>query len=155
MKNSALFPGSFDPITIGHYDIITRALPMFSSIVVGIGNNTSKKYLYTLAQRESMVKQVFAAHPQVSVISYSGLTVDVCKQHNISYILRGLRTSNDFDFERAIAHINHSLMPDVETIFLLTSQQYASVSSSIVRDIISNGGEPGLFLPPGLKLPNA
>lgn len=152
MKKIALFPGSFDPITLGHFDIIQRALPLFDKIIIGIGINSSKNYLFSLPQREQWMKDCFKNNPQIEIIHYSGLTVDVCKKHDIHFILRGLRTTNDFDFERAIAHINNRLEPSVETVFLLTSQEYASISSSIVRDIIINGGDASKFLPDAVKI---
>jgi pantetheine-phosphate adenylyltransferase len=152
MKKIALFPGSFDPITLGHYDIIQRALPLFDKIIIGVGVNSSKKYLFDLPIRENWIKECFKNNNKIEIINYSGLTVEVCKQNNINFILRGLRTTNDFDFERAIAHINHSLEPSIETVFLLTSQEYASISSSIVRDIILNGGDASIFLPPAVKI---
>lgn len=152
MKKIALFPGSFDPITLGHFDIIQRALPLFDKIIIGVGVNSSKKYLFDLQVRENWIKECFKNNNKIEIINYSGLTVDVCKENNINFILRGLRTTNDFDFERAIAHINHSLEPSIETVFLLTSQEYASISSSIVRDIILNGGDASIFLPPAVKI---
>jgi len=152
MKKIALFPGSFDPITLGHFDIIQRALPLFDKIIIGVGVNSSKKYLFDLQVRENWIKECFKNNNKIEIINYSGLTVDVCKENNINFILRGLRTTNDFDFERAIAHINHSLEPSIETVFLLTSQENASISSSIVRDIILNGGDASIFLPPAVKI---
>lgn len=152
MKKIALFPGSFDPITLGHFDIIQRALPLFDKIIIGVGVNSSKKYLFDLQVRENWIKECFKNNNKIEIINYSGLTVEVCKENNINFILRGLRTTNDFDFERAIAHINHSLEPSIETVFLLTSQEYASISSSIVRDIILNGGDASIFLPPAVKI---
>ena len=152
MEKTAIFPGSFDPFTIGHESIVRRAMPMFDKIIIMIGNNTSKKSYFSLKQRIHWINQVFANNPGVEVKSHNGLTVDFCKKVNAGYILRGLRTSADFEYERAIAQMNKKLYPEVETVFLLTMPEHTPVNSSIVRDIIMHGGNASMFLPEGLKM---
>lgn len=145
-----MFPGSFDPITRGHESIITRALPLFSKVIVAVGENTEKRSFFSLEQRMTWLKQVFHGEPRIVVASYSGLTIDFCRSENARYILRGLRTSADFEFERGIGQINRLMYADIETVFFLTLPEYASLSSSIVRDIIRNGGEVRQFIPDGI-----
>ena len=142
----AVFPGSFDPITIGHVDIIQRALPMFDKIIIAIGKNAEKKYMFSLEQRIQFIEQVFENHPKIEVQTYSGLTVDFCKQNEVNFILRGLRNPADFEFEKAIAQTNRKL-ENIETVFLLTSAETSFISSSIVRDILRNGGDANNFIP--------
>lgn len=142
----AVFPGSFDPITIGHVDIIQRALPMFDKIIIAIGKNADKKYMFSLEQRIQFIEQVFENHPKIEVQTYSGLTVDFCKQNEVNFILRGLRNPADFEFEKAIAQTNRKL-ENIETVFLLTSAETSFISSSIVRDILRNGGDANNFIP--------
>lgn len=144
--NIAIFPGSFDPITVGHQDIILRALPLFDKVIVAVGKNTSKKYLFSQEQRVKWIKKVFAKEKKISVSSFSGLTVDYCKKVKANYILRGLRTSADFEFERSIGQINKA-MSGVETIFLLSSPELSAINSTIVRDIIINNGDASSFVP--------
>ncbi|MES2418666.1 MAG: pantetheine-phosphate adenylyltransferase [Bacteroidota bacterium] len=143
----ALFPGSFDPITIAHVDILNRALPLFDKIVIGIGLNSSKQNLLSAAQREEMVKTVFATHTKVEVRMYEGLTVDFCSKINAKYMVRGIRSASDFEYERAIAQINQTMMPEVETILLLSKPEYSAISSTIVRDILRNKGDVSPFVP--------
>lgn len=143
----ALFPGSFDPITIGHENIIRRALPLFDKIIVGIGINTNKKYLFSLEQREKWIKQVFANEPKVEVKSYQGLTVDFCKKENADFIVRGLRNSADYSFESNIAQMNQYLHANIETIFFQTTPELSAINSTIVRDIIINKGNASKFVP--------
>lgn len=143
----ALFPGSFDPITIGHENIIRRALPLFDKIIVGIGINTNKKYLFSLEQREKWIKQVFADESKVEVKSYQGLTVDFCKKENASFIVRGLRNSADYSFESNIAQMNQYLHANIETIFFQTTPELSAINSTIVRDIIINKGNASKFVP--------
>ena len=152
MKKTAVFPGSFDPITKGHEDIILRAIPLFDEIIVAIGTNSSKKYYYSLEKRLDMIRYTFRNEPKVKVETYLGMTVDYCKQVGATHLLRGLRTSADFEFERSIAHINQMLHPDIDTVFLLSLQEYSAINSTIVRDILSNGGDPQRFVPEGLDL---
>ncbi len=152
MKRKAVFPGSFDPITIGHYSIVERALPMFDEIVVAIGENTSKKFMFSLEQRIEHLKQAFGHFSKVSIMSYSGLTIDFCRKINAPYILRGLRNPNDFEYERAIAQINKSMAPEIETFFLVTEPKYTAINSTIVRDILLHGGNAQDFLPERVKI---
>ncbi|MBR3946599.1 MAG: pantetheine-phosphate adenylyltransferase [Bacteroidales bacterium] len=143
----ALFPGSFDPITVGHESIIRRALPMFDKIIVGVGVNSEKSAMLPSEKRVELIKKVFADEPKVEVVTYSGLTVDFCKANNISFILRGLRTSADFEFERSIGHANQLLDKNIETVFMLTLPEHTCISSSIVRDIAKHNGDISVFLP--------
>ena len=143
----ALFPGSFDPITIAHVDILNRSLPLFDKIVVGIGLNSSKQNLLSAHKREEMVKTIFAHNEKVEVQMYEGLTVDFCRKINAKYMVRGIRSASDFEYERAIAQINQTMMPEVETIVLLSKPEYAAISSTIVRDILRNSGDVSPFVP--------
>jgi pantetheine-phosphate adenylyltransferase len=151
MERIAVFPGSFDPVTRGHESIIRRALPLFDHVIVAIGENSEKKSFFTLEKRINWIKEVFADEPAVTVVSYQGLTVDFCKKMKAGFILRGLRTSADFEFERSIGQINKNLDPDIETVFLLTTPEYTALNSSIVRDILRNGGDPSQFVPDAVK----
>lgn len=152
MKKTAVFPGSFDPITKGHEDIILRAVPLFDEIIVAIGTNSSKKYMFSLEKRLEMIRHTFRNEPKVRVDTYLGMTVDYCKEVGANYLLRGLRTSADFEFERSIAHINQTLYPALDTVFLLSNQEYSAINSTIVRDILINGGDAMRFVPEGLDL---
>lgn len=143
----ALFPGSFDPITIAHVDILMRALPLFDKIVVGIGLNSSKQNFLSAETRLHMIEQVFINQPKVEVATYEGLTIDFCKKINASYMLRGVRSSADFEYERAISQINKTMMPEAETILLLSQPEYSAISSTIVRDILRNHGDVSPFVP--------
>lgn len=143
----ALFPGSFDPITIAHVDILNRSLPLFDKIVIGIGLNSSKQSFLSAEKREEMVKTIFAGNPKVEVQMYEGLTVDFCRKINAKYMVRGIRSSADFEYERAIAQINQTMMPEVETILLLSKPEYSAISSTIVRDILRNNGNVSPFVP--------
>lgn len=147
MKKIAVFPGSFDPITIGHEDIVKRTLALFDEIIIAIGVHSQKKYLYSLEQRKEWISQVFKNEEKVKVDSYKGLTVDYCKQINAQYILRGVRTSKDFEYEKEIAHANHSINDNIETVLVLSRPELSFVSSSIVREILSNGGNANKFIP--------
>lgn len=142
----AVFPGSFDPITLGHYDIIHRALPLFDEIVVAVGINADKKYMFTLEERLEFIKNTFIDEPKITVTTYKGLTVDYCKEINADFILRGLRNPADFEFEKAIAIANRKLS-GIETVFLLTSAETSYISSSIVRDIMRNNGNASILVP--------
>lgn len=143
----ALFPGSFDPMTIAHVDILKRALPLFDKIVVGIGLNSSKQNFLSAEKREEMVRTIFVDNENVDVQLYEGLTVDFCRKINAKYMVRGIRSASDFEYERAIAQINQTMMPEVETILLLSKPEYSAISSTIVRDILRNKGNISPFVP--------
>jgi len=147
MSRIALFPGSFDPITLGHVDIIERAVPLFDEIKIAVGTNSAKNYLFSLEQRVQWIEQTFAHQPKISVITYEGLTVDFAREQGVQFLLRGLRNPADFEFEKAIAQANREMVPDLETVFLLTSARYAYISSSIVREVYNHGGDFQKFVP--------
>ena len=147
MSRIALFPGSFDPITLGHVDIIERAVPLFDEIKIAVGTNSAKNYLFSLEQRVQWIEQTFAQEPKISVITYEGLTVDFAKEQGVQFLLRGLRNPADFEFEKAIAQANREMVPNLETVFLLTSARYAYISSSIVREVYNHGGDFQKFVP--------
>ena len=136
----AIFPGSFDPITLGHLDIIERGLPLFDEIVIAIGINADKKYMFPLEKRVQFIEETFKDEPKISVSTYTGLTTDYCKEINADFILRGLRNPADFEFEKAIAQTNRKLS-GIDTVFFLTSADTSFISSSIVRDVHRNGGD--------------
>ena len=152
MKKTAVFPGSFDPITIGHHSIILKALPIFDEIIVAVGDNTTKKYMFDKNKRLSFVEQAFSSEPKVRVESYNGLTVEFCKKYEVRYILRGLRNAADFEFEKNIAHMNHAMDDSIETVFFVTDPGLSPVSSTIVREIIKNNGDVAQFLPPNVMI---
>ena len=147
----AIFPGSFDPITLGHYDIIKRSLPLFDEIVIAIGINADKKYMFSLEERKRFIEETFGDLSSVSIVTYEGLTIDLCKKLKADFILRGLRNPADFEFEKAIAHTNRKLSK-IETVFLLTAAQTSYISSSIVRDVIRNGGQYELLVPDSVRV---
>ena len=152
MNRIALFPGSFDPITNGHYDIISRALPLFDKIIVAVGQNATKNYMFSLEQRMAWIMATFAGEPKIEVATYSGLTVDFAKKVGANFLLRGVRNPADFEFEKAVAQANRQMVPELDTVFLLTSARYAYISSSIVRDVARNGGDYSLFVPEQVRL---
>jgi pantetheine-phosphate adenylyltransferase len=143
----AVFPGSFDPIHIGHVDIIQRALPMFDKVVIGIGINSQKKYLFPLALRREWISQIFEYEAKVEIETYTGLTVQFCEKIGAGTILRGLRTAADFEFEKAIAQMNQAMNRDIETVFLLANPSLSMISSSVVRDVLLNHGDVSQFVP--------
>lgn len=147
MERVAIFPGSFDPFTVGHESIVKRAIPLFDKIVIMIGFNSNKRSFFPVEKREKWINEVFAHEPKVTVESHEGLTVDFCKKVNARYILRGLRTSADFEYERAIAQVNKKMYPQIESVFLLTMPEHTPINSTIVRDIIFHGGDASMFLP--------
>ena len=147
----AVFPGSFDPITLGHYDIIERGLTLFDEIILAIGVNAEKKYMFSLEKRKKFIEDSFKDEPKIKVMTYQGLTVDFCKKQDANFILRGLRNPADFEFEKAIAHTNRK-MSEIETVFLLTSSGKSYISSSIVRDVIRNGGDVTGLVPDTVKV---
>lgn len=149
----AVFPGSFDPITLGHYDIIERAAPLFDKLIIAIGQNSQKKYMFPLEKRIEFIQNSVAEFPNVEVDFFEGLTVDYCFEKNAQYILRGLRNPADFEFEKAIAHTNRTLAhKKLETVFLLTSSGKSFISSSIVREIINHNGEYELLVPDSVRV---
>ena len=152
MKRIAVFPGSFDPFTIGHEEIVGRALSLFDEIIIAVGANALKKSFYSLGTRKEMITKVFRNEPRVRVDQYEGLTVDYCKKNGAGYILRGLRTSADFEFERAIAQVNKAMAPGIESVFLLAVPEHTPVNSTIVRDIIRCGGDASRFVPASINL---
>lgn len=143
----AVFPGSFDPITIGHVDIVKRSIPLFDKIIVAIGVNTQKKYLFSLEKRTEWIKEVFKDHPTIEVSSYNGLTINYCKEIGAQYLLRGIRSASDFEYEKTIAHLNHTMESEIETILMLSPPEYSSISSTIVREIILGKGDVSKFVP--------
>ncbi len=151
MTKKAVFPGSFDPITLGHFDIIERGIKLFDEVVVAIGINADKKYMFSLEERKQFIEKAFENNPQVSVITYEGLTIDLCKKIKADFILRGLRNPADFEFEKAIAHTNRKLSK-IETVFLLTASKTSYISSSIVRDVIRNGGDYTVLVPSSVRV---
>lgn len=142
-----LFPGTFDPITLGHTDIINRALPLFDKVVIGIGRNANKTPMFTEEQRLNWIKELYIGEPKVNAVVYEGLTVECCKKVGADFILRGIRYVNDFEYEKAIADMNRSINGHIETIFLTCLPQYTSVASTLVRDVLKNGGDVSQFLP--------
>lgn len=147
----AIFPGSFDPLTLGHYDIIKRGVTLFDEIIVAIGVNSSKKYMFSLDQRKHFIEDAFKDEPKVQVVTYKGLTVDFCNKNNVEFILRGLRNPADFEFEKAIAHTNRDLAA-IETVFLLTAASTSYISSSIVREVITNNGDYTKLVPHSVRV---
>lgn len=152
MKKIAVFPGSFDPFTIGHEGIVRRALSMFDEIIIAVGANALKKSFYSVETREKMISNVFSNEPRVRVDHYEGLTVDYCKTNGAKFLLRGLRTAADFEFERAIAQVNKVMAPEVESVFILTVPEHTHINSTIVRDIIRSGGDASRFVPSSVNL---
>lgn len=150
MTRTAIFPGSFDPFTIGHESIVRRALPMFDKIIIMIGFNANKKSFFSLEKRLKWINQIFENEEHIEVRVHEGLTVDFCKEVGAKYILRGLRTSSDFEYERAIAQVNKKMHPEIETVFLLTLPEHTPVNATIIRDIVFHGGDASMFLPEGL-----
>lgn len=143
----ALFPGSFDPVTKAHVDILKRSLPLFDKVVIGIGLNSTKAPFLSTEKRQKMLRAVFANEPKVEVQTYEGLTVNFCKKIKADYMIRGIRTVSDFEYEKAIAQMNHALVPEIESIFIVSKPGYSSISSTIVRDILRNNGDVEQFIP--------
>jgi len=147
MLRIALFPGTFDPITIGHIDIIDRAIPLFDKLIIGIGRNSNKAPMFSEEQRMGWINEIYNNNPNVEAVIYDGLTINCCKTVAANFILRGIRYVNDFEYEKAIADMNRSLDHNIETVFLTCLPQYTSVASTLVRDVIRNGGDARQFLP--------
>lgn len=151
MQRICLFPGTFDPITLGHVDIVERAVGMFDKLVIGIGSNASKQPMFSIEQRMGWMKEIFKNEPRIEVSGYEGLTVDYCRTIGAHFILRGIRYISDFEYEKAIADMNRMLAPDIETVFLTCSPAYSTISSTLVRDVIRNGGNAAMFMPKEVK----
>lgn len=152
MDRIVLFPGSFDPITLGHENIVRRAIPLFDKIIIAVGKNANKNYMFSLEQRIQWIKDTFADVPTVEVCTYEGLTVDFAIEQGANFLLRGVRNPADFEFEKSIAMANRQMHPEMETVFLLTSARYSYISSSIVRDVLRNGGDYSLFVPAAVRI---
>ena len=152
MTKIAIFPGSFSPFTVGHQSIVDRALPLFDKIIISIGINSEKNQYFSIEERLQWIKDVYGNNPKIEIKFYEGLTVDFCKKENANYILRGLRDSHDFKFEKGIAQMNKDLNKEVETIFIITPPEISHISSSIIRDIIQNGGDVSKFIPKEIDL---
>ena len=148
MSRICLFPGTFDPVTLGHVDIINRSLDLFDKVIIGIGKNTNKIPMYSEEKRLEWLKEIYKNEPKVEALVYEGLTAECCKRVGAKFILRGIRYVNDFEYEKAIADMNRSLDPSIETIFLTCLPKYTSIASTLVRDVIRNGGDVSQFLPP-------
>jgi pantetheine-phosphate adenylyltransferase len=147
MKKIAVFPGSFDPFTVGHESVTRRALGIFDEIIIAVGDNSDKKSYFPLKTRMEIIRKTFKDEPRVRIDSYSGLTVEYCRKNKIGYLLRGLRTSADFEFERAVGQVNKAMAPTIETVFLLTAPEHSFINSTIVRDVLRNGGDASGFVP--------
>ena len=154
MNKTAVFPGSFDPFTVGHEALVKRALSLFDRVIIAVGENSEKKTLFSIEQRLKMISKVFDGESRLAVTRFSGLTVDFCRKNKADYIIRGLRTSADFEYERAMGQINRKMAPEIETVFFLTSTEHTPINSTIVRDIIVNGGDASMFVPSSIKIPD-
>ena len=152
MNKIAIFPGSFDPITVGHESIVYRTLDLFDKVILAIGNNENKKAFFPLHTRIAMINDVFGTNPKIEITHYKDLTVDLCKRLGAKYIIRGLRTSADFEYERAIAQVNKAMYPDIESLFILTMPEHTSINSTIVREILRYGGDASKFLPASVDI---
>lgn len=152
MKKVAVFPGSFDPFTLGHEAIIRRAMSLFDEIIIAVGVNALKKNFYSLETRKEMISKIFENEPRIKVDHYEGLTVDFCSNNGAGFLLRGLRTAADFEVERAIGQVNKAMAPGIESVFLLTVPEHSFINSTIVRDIIKNGGDASRFVPAAINL---
>ena len=149
----AVFPGSFDPITIGHVEIVKRALPLFDKIIVAVGVNSNKRYLFPLEQRLAWLREVFKGNPQIEVDYFEKLTAHYCQRIGARYLLRGLRNASDFDYEKTISQLNHIVGGGIETVFLISQPEFSHISSTIVREIIVGGGDARLFVPKTIDIP--
>jgi pantetheine-phosphate adenylyltransferase len=151
MERICLFPGTFDPVTLGHTDIIDRALPLFDKLFIGLGSNSSKVPMFSEEKRLEWLREIYKDEPKIGVVAYDGLTVDCCKEVGANFILRGIRYVNDFEYEKAIADMNRSLKNNVETIFLTCLPKFTSIASTLIRDVIRNKGDISQFLPNAVK----
>lgn len=152
MEKAVIFPGSFDPFTIGHEALVNRSLQLFDKVIIAVGCNTEKKYMFSINDRIDMIKKAFDHNPKVEVVFYEGLTVDLCRHLNVYFLMRGLRTSADFEFERAVGQVNKQLDSKIETVFMLIAPEHSAISSSIVRDIIIHKGDVSQFIPQGIVI---
>ncbi|HRE74524.1 MAG TPA: pantetheine-phosphate adenylyltransferase [Flavobacteriales bacterium] len=152
MERIAIFPGTFDPVTKGHESVVRRALPLFDRIVMAIGMNSAKTAMFPIEQRMQWIRDIFKDDPKVVVKTYEGLTVNFCKNEKANFILRGLRTHSDFEYEKAISQMNLSMAPEIETVFLITEPAFSAISSTIVREIIRHNGDVSRFIPKGIQL---
>lgn len=152
MSNIAVFPGSFDPFTRGHESIVKRVLPLFDYVIVAIGINSHKNYFFPLEKRKLWIQNVFAGEKKVMVESFNGLTIDFCRKAKAKYIVRGLRTTTDLEFEKAIAQMNKTMADEIETLFILPTPELSAINSTIIRDIVRNGGDASSFVPPAVDL---
>lgn len=151
MSKTAVFPGSFDPVTLGHESVMKRALPLFDKIIIALGENTGKQHFFSLEKRKKWLEKTFSENEKVEIKTYCGLTVDFCAKQNANYILRGLRTAADFEFERAIAQMNRSMHPQIETVFILALPEFSHIASTIVRDVIKNKGSVRNLVPSSIR----
>jgi pantetheine-phosphate adenylyltransferase, bacterial len=151
MQRICLFPGTFDPITKGHVDVIERSVSLFDKLVIGVGINSAKQPMFTVEQRCDWMREIFKNDSRIEVAGYEGLTIDYCQKIGAKYILRGIRYIADFEYEKAIADMNRMLAPDIETLFLTCSPEYSTISSTLVRDVIRNKGNASLFVPKEVK----
>ncbi len=151
MQRICLFPGTFDPVTKGHVDVIQRAASLFDKLIIGVGINASKQPMFTVEQRCQWIHDIFKNDPRIEATGYTGLTIDFCKKVGAQYILRGIRYVSDFEYEKAIADMNRMLAPEIETLFLTCSPEFSTISSTLVRDVIRNGGNVKLFVPDEVK----
>lgn len=152
MDKIAVFPGSFDPFTVGHESIVQRALGLFDRVIIAVGENAEKKNLFSIEMRLKMISKVFQGESRVEITRFSGLTIEFCRRYNARYIVRGLRTAADFEYERAMGHMNWKMAPEIDTVFLLTSTEHTPVNSTIVRDIIKHGGDASMFVPASINI---
>lgn len=152
MSRIAVFPGSFDPLTKGHESIVQRALPLFDSIIVAIGSNSTKSSMFPIEKRKNWLEQTFASHSNIKIIDYASLTVELCRKHGATYILRGLRSVTDYEYESSIAKMNRLMEPGIETIFMLALPEFSAIHSTIIREIMKHGGDVSQFIPSGIEL---
>lgn len=152
MAGIAVFPGSFDPITKGHESIVLRALPLFDSIIVAIGNNSTKSSMFPLEKRKQWLEQTFVSMPKIKIVDYSSLTIELCRKHNAGYILRGLRSVTDFEYESNIAKMNRMMDPGIETVFMLSLPEFSGIHSTIIREILKHKGDVGQFIPSAIAI---
>ncbi len=152
MDKIAVFPGSFDPFTLGHESIVLRAINLFDKIIIGIGSNTNKTAFFSAQQRLEMIQELFAGNDKVEAQYYEDLTTEFCKRVGAKYMLRGLRTSSDFEYEKVIAQVNQAMLPEVESIFMLTLPEHTAINSSVVREILRYGGDISRFVPKGINV---